>query len=369
MLFASLYQLATSYLVNRFRRFELEPEARSRPRYPVTHLKPIHGAKPRTESNLRSFTEQDYDGEVEVVFSAGRLHDPATPVARGIAADDPRVKVVEGDASANCTNPKVASMIQGYPHCTKAFVLSTDSDMHAPEGYLNKVMEHFDDPQVGMVTALYVIQQVHRPTMALEALSILDFSVSVLVARALEGMSFGLGASMAFRREALEQIGGFRAVGEYLAEDYQLGNRLHKAGWKVKLAGVVLEDVLPDITFKEYFMHQLRWMRTYRISRPAGHFAFIVTQGSAWVLGLLALTGWSWSTALAALLWWQIRTRCTSVNWTALGGQDVPRWVRFVPLKDLIYLSLWVTSLVGDRVTWGNRELQIFPDGQMRRVA
>lgn len=366
--FACLYQAATYYLVERFRRFELEPPAPFKPEYPVSHLKTIHGAQPRSESNWRSYIDQDYRGQQEVVFTAGRPGDPAADIARTIAASDPRVKVIEGDASGLGTNPKVASMIQGYPHCTLAFILSTDSDMHAPPDYMDKIISGFEDPGVGMVTCLYCIQRVNSPALALEALSVLDFSTSVLVARAIEGMSFGLGANMAFRREALEQIGGFGVLGEYLAEDYQLGNRITRAGWKVKLAGMVVEDVLAGMKFREYLSHQLRWMRTYRISRPGGHFAFIVTQGALWATLLALLNGLSLASAFALSAWFWVRLRCTAHNWKVFGGQQVERWIPWLILKDFCYLGLWVASLRGDTVRWGPRLLRLFPDGTMKLV-
>lgn len=364
--FACLYQLATAYLVERFRRYELQQPAPFRPDYPVSHLKTIHGRQPRSETNWRSYIDAPYRGESEVVFTCGRLNDPAAEVAREIAQTDPRVKVIEGDASGIGTNPKVSSMIQGWPHCTLDFILSTDSDMEAPPDYLDKIMSGFEDPQVGMVTCLYCIQRVNSVALACEALSVLDFSVSVLVARAIEGMSFGLGANMAFRREALEQIGSFGVLGDYLAEDYQLGNRITKAGWKVKLAGMVVEDVLPGMKFKEYLLHQLRWMRTYRISRPAGHAAYVVTQGTLWALILAATQGTlGW---LAMLAWWIIRLRCTAFNWRTFGGKHVSRWIVTLFLKDLCYLGLWVASLRGNQVRWGPRVLELFPDGRMRLV-
>lgn len=363
--FAVSYQLATYWLVERFRVYELEAPAPFRPDFPVSHLKTIHGLQPRSETNWRSYIDQSYLGPSEVVFTAGRPQDPAAQLARTL--DHPNLKVIEGDASGNGANPKVSSMIQGYPHCTQEFILSTDSDMHAPPHYMDKIMAGFDDPQVGMVTCLYCIQRVNSPALALEALSVLDFSTSVLVARAIEGMSFGLGANMAMRRAALDQIGGFAPLGDYLAEDYQLGNRMTKAGWKVKLAGVVVEDVLPGMKFMEYFRHQLRWMRTYRISRPGGHFAYIVTQGALWAT-LLAVISPGPLTWLAWLGWWKVRLKCTRHNWQVFGGQDTRKWAPWLIAKDYLYLLLWVLSLRGNRVRWGPRELELFPDGRMRLV-
>ncbi len=365
---ALLYQLAAAWLVRRFRTREVDVPVRIESGPAVSHLKTVHGVTPLTKINLLSYLNQDYPGEIEVVFTAGKLGDPAVQVCQELAAADPRIKVIEGDASGNGTNPKVASMIQGYPHCTCPVILSTDADMYAPAGYMHKMLAPMKDPQVGMVTCLYCIQRVHSPAMALEALAVLDFSTSVLVARALEGMSFGLGANMCMRREALEEVGSVRAMGEYLAEDYQLGNRMHRKGWKVVLAGVVVEDVLGRMTFGEFLSHQLRWMRTYRISRPGGHFAYVVTQGSAWVLGLFALQGLTPQTAAAAALWIAVRSRCAVANWRNLGGVDVGRWRWLVPFKDLCYLGLWATSLVGDRVRWGPNLLKLRKDGTMELI-
>ena len=367
-LVACLYQLATRVLVRRFRRFEVDPPVSRRPGEPVSLLKPLYGTQERTENNIRSFAEQDYLGPSEVLLTVGRPGDPALDMARRLAAEDPRYRLLEGDTAGGCVNPKVANLLQGYPHCTAPFILCSDADMHAPPGHLDKMMEPFQDEQVGLVMSLYCAQQAHSPATALEALSGVDFAASVLVARVVEGLSFGLGAHLACRRTALEQIGGFSALGDYLAEDYHIGNRLYRAGWKVKLAGSILEDVLPDLSWKEYLSHQLRWMRTYRISRPGGHLAFITTQGTAWVLALLLLEGWNWPSALALGLWWVIRSRCTAANWRLLGGRSVERWVGWLPLKDLLYLGLWATSLVGDTVRWGPRKLKIFADGRMRPV-
>ena len=93
-----------------------------------------------------------------------------------------------------------------------------------------------------MVTCLY--RGVAAPTLGsrLEALGIsTDFSASVLAAQLLEdGLSFGLGSTLAFRRKELDQIGGFRTIVGYLADDYELGHRIAGLGLKVVLSNVVV---------------------------------------------------------------------------------------------------------------------------------
>ena len=72
----------------------------------------------------------------------------------------------------------------------------------------------------------------------LESLGIsTDFCAGVLVARELEGgIHFGLGSTLAFRRCDLESIGGFEALVDYLADDYEIGRRIAEQGLKVELS-------------------------------------------------------------------------------------------------------------------------------------
>ena len=50
------------------------------------------------------------------------------------------------------------------------------------------------------------------------------------MARLLSASGFALGATMAFRAADLKAIGGFAAIREYLADDYQLGARIAALG-------------------------------------------------------------------------------------------------------------------------------------------
>ena len=360
------YQLITVFLTRRFLRFDVLAASDPLPEYPLSHLKAVHGAHAETQAVLQTHCRQSYLGAVDLVFCAGDPEDPGLALAHRLAETHPQARVVVKPFSERFPNPKITALQGAYPDCHQPFVLSTDCDMRAPSDFLNKMMADFDDPKVGMVTSLYCIRRVPSASVALEALSVLDFATSVLTARATEGISFGLGAGMAFRREALEGIGGFASVGDYLADDFQLGNKLHRAGWKVKLAGTILEDVVPHTSFRGYIQHQLRWMRTLRVSRPIGHLSYIVTQGLPWVLGLLLLSGWTPTTWLASLAWMGIRIGCARRCWSLLGGQSVNRWVQLVILKDLIYLWLWLASLVGDTVEWAGRRYYLYSDGRIR---
>ena len=84
------------------------------------------------------------------------------------------------------------------------------------------------DSAIGLVTCLYRAESSDWPS-RWEALGIAtDFAPSTLVAPMVGVSEFGLGSTLAFRREDLQQIGGFGSIADYIADDYQLGARIHR---------------------------------------------------------------------------------------------------------------------------------------------
>jgi ceramide glucosyltransferase len=186
-----------------------------------------------------------------------------------------------------------------------------------------------------------------------------------MMAHWVQRFRYAYGASMAFRRHALEEIGGFDALRDHLADDYQLGNRLSNAGWRLLLLPYVVETVLDARTLGDVWRHQLRWARTYRVCQPFNWFATIVIHTLLWgVLAVLAtggaMVGWL---ALALALGARLGSLRVILGW--LGDADTPRRLWLVPLKDLAYSAVFVASWLGRDVEWSGRHLRILPDGRM----
>ena len=196
-----------------------------------------------------------------------------------------------------------------------------------------------------------------------EALGIAtEFAPSVLVARLLSAGGFALGSTMAFRVEDLRSIGGFAALREYLADDYQLGARIAALGKYVALSDSVVETNLGAGSWKDVWKHQVRWSRTIRVSRPAGYFGYLVTQATFWAI-VAAGFGY-WRIALAGLAVRLVAAlgamRALGVRWTA--------GIFLVPLRDLFGLAVWAAGMVGREVEWRGIRFQLLPDGRIQRL-
>ncbi len=349
---------------------------RSRPRLPagvepgITVLKPVRGVDAGTRACLASFLQQDYSGH-QVLFGVAAADDPVLPLLAELQAAHPEVecRTVLCPQSLGL-NPKVSTLRQLLPHARHDLIVIADSDVLAPPHLLQTLAAALQEPGAGLTSCLYRAGPVRTVGSALEALAIsADFIPSVAVAHYLEGVSFALGAVMAVRREALDQIGGLAVIADYLADDYQLGHRVHQAGWQVTLLPLVVATGQPHAGLRGFFSHQLRWARTYRVCRPRGFLGYGITFVVPW-----SLLAWE----LGGLTWWGgglVGISCLTrwlVAWIServlLQGRLPGRFFFLLPLKDLLSFALWALSFGGDRVVWQGRSYRVQPDGRLQEL-
>lgn len=332
----------------------------------VTQLKPIHKSSDSLAAQLRSFVCQDYPGKQRIILASSG---PVEGINPELIGSGTAVPVIWSQGSLEGANRKIAAVARAAERSEDDYIVLSDADMHASPDLLRRVIQPFADDKVGMVTCLYIVRRAKSWGDIWEGINVADFSASVLVARQVEGITFGLGAVMAMRRQIVEELGGFAAFKDYLADDYQLGHQIYQRGYKIVLADTVIEDVAEGATFAEYFRHQLRWMRTYRVSRPGGFFAYIVTQGMFWALLLLPASQFAWWSWAILLGWMLIRACwCTSV-WKRLGGERLARYGFLAGIKDIFYAVLWLLSFFSSKVVWGEKRYKVGKDGKMEEVS
>jgi ceramide glucosyltransferase len=195
-------------------------------------------------------------------------------------------------------------------------------------------------------------------------------TAGVLVARMMEGMQFTLGPTMAFRRETVRRIGGFRVTADYCADDFILGNETWKLGQTVVLSHYAIDHIVLNVSFLSSLKHQVRWMKSTRFSRPKGHF------GTALTFSLpFGLLGWAASAAMGHFGWgfvlfgWSVATRLAlSIAVGRLVVRD-PSWFNLLvlyPVRDLMGFGFWAASYMGSRILWRGRVFQLLPGGKMR---
>jgi ceramide glucosyltransferase len=335
---------------------------------PVTILKPVKGEDAESFENFASYCRQDYP-VFQIVFAVAAVDDPVVQVVERLKKEYPSTDMeLVADGTVHGPNHKVCNLINAFPRVKHDIVIVCDSDIRVGQDYLRRVTAPFRDEGVGLVTSLYRSSGFRNVATAIEAMGFsTELVPNVMAAQRLEGLTFALGASMAVRKSALDKIGGFAALVGYLADDYQLGNMIHRAGYRLVLSGYFVESIMKKESLKDVLSRQLRWARTMRASRPLGFFASGITQPVLAALLALMCSGFSPS------VWWPVAVLgsvrvCCSLIFSAKFVRDglMPRFLWLLPLRDLLSLCTWALSFLGNRVVWRSRSYLVLPGGGIR---
>jgi len=327
----------------------------------VSILKSLKGLDPAMLDAFRSHCRQTYTGDYELLFGVSSLDDPAIPAVEELQREFPdlSIQLIHCPASLG-TNGKVSTLIQLAAHARHPYLLINDSDITVSPRYLERVMAHFapsasSPMQVGLVTALYRGRAHGTLPSRLESLGIAtDFQAGVLLSKMIEGgLHYGLGSTLAVSREALAKIGGLAPLVDHLADDYELGVRIDRAGYRVALSAEVVETSTPPYTWRGFTDHQLRWARTVRDARPGGYIGLIFTHGLAWAVlnviasGLSPVSFW-----LLGLSFFLRLALAMTVGAQVLADHQVLPSLWLLPLRDLVAMAVWIAGFAGNTIVW-----------------
>ena len=333
---------------------------------PISILKPLAGLDADLESNLRTFFEQDYPS-FEILFAVREADDPAVPVVEKLRQAYPNVPsrlLITGEPPY--ANAKVFSLDRMLHASAHDVLVMSDSDIRVTPTLLSTIAAEFQDPKLGVATCPYRAVAGKSFWSKIEAIGMnTDFLAGILVARMLEGMRFAVGPTIAARRHALESIGGFDRLKDYLAEDFVMGKFAAEAGHGVSLSSYVIEHHIGTSSdFRHNAAHRIRWTRSTRRSRPSGYLGQLFTMP---VPLALLVTAWN-------PLWWPVLPVTLAIRgvaaWTVaeLVLHARLNWL-LLPLEDIAGFCFWIAGFFGNTITWRGRRYRLESDGRFRLVA
>ena len=336
---------------------------------PASLLKPVRGVDFASYENFRSFCTLDYPG-YEILFCVNEMSDPVVPVIRKLQQEFPqrRIEIFSG-AEQLGTNRKVNNLVLLTKKANYEFLVQSDADVRVGPDYLREVVAPFSDPAVGVVSCFYRGVAEKNFWAEMEAVGAAsEYFAGAIVANLPGEVTFALGASVTTTKTWLNKIGGYEALANLLADDYEIGYRVHKAGGKVLLSREAVWTMYPAQSFKGFWEHQVRWARTTRLVRPASFFGLILTHGLPLaILGMIAAP----TAALSAGILGAYVVLRLMMAWVVgvwgLKDEVLPRKWWLVPLRDAIHFFVWIAAFTSNRVKWGGTEFEI-RNGRMEEI-
>lgn len=359
---ASTLALRRHFLSTRRRRSEGSRAPR------VSILKPVCGLDADASENLASYLRLDYP-DYEVLFGVLDPDDPSVPIIADLIVGVSNASMHIGSRIEGANN-KVRILDNLAGHADGEIIVVTDADTRVDERFLRRITAPFEDDSVGVVTCLYRGVGDRGAPASIEGLHMTCcFAPGAATSACLAGIDFSLGAASAVRRSALDAIGGFASMADYLADDFQLGRRASQAGYRVVLSDYVIDISLPREGWSRVLTRELRWARTIRASRPWGYLGMLFTFGFGYAVVYLLLSGLS-------VPGWLLLTGVGLVRASTaylgadryLGDRQLIRRFHLLPLRDVLSLAVWIGGYLSRTVSWRGRRLRLLPDGTMEPV-
>lgn len=354
-----IYQAAATWAVRRFMA-RIPPSPLRRP--PVSVLKPLCGPDPALEAHLVGLLRQGYP-DLQLICGVAAEDDGAIPIVRRVMAQFPNADIsLVVDPTRHGNNLKVANLLNMLPAATHELLVIADSDVAAHDGYLDQVVAPFADPEVGIVTFLYLGRPLSGFASRLGAAGINHgFLPSALVARLLGRHDGCFGATIAIPASLLAEIGGLAPLRDRVADDWALGAAVRALGRKIAVAARPVEIIVAEEDGPSLFAHEVRWGRTIAAIDRISYIASVVTQPVMLALLATLVGGWAWLPLLVAALLARVtavRLQEQAFSLPSLGLKDLL-------LRDLLSFVVLLTACFGRTVLWRGRRFRVERDGTL----
>jgi ceramide glucosyltransferase len=334
-------------------------------RLPVTVIVPVAGADRFTQRNFHSWLIQDYEGEVQIIFSLQREDDPALPLLNALATRHPleiTVNPVKEGFSGKTSNLHHA--LRGSRHDLLIF---SDADIWAPPDTIRKIVRLLEEG-CDLVSCLPKHVDMENIWGHLYGLLWNVVLLMLWAPQRLAGRDLGIaGGVVGLRKGTLDRLGGIDAFKDYLAEDLAIGKAAQQEGLAIALGPVVTSSV-GRLRFRQLYDKAIR---AHLVSI---HMAPSKLVGSA----LLQLFFAAYLPLLGVGLWTaNLPLVAACLAFMAAKGWFGGRLTRYAsgrfrfptpyPLGDLLQPFTFLIAALWPRVSWGGLRFEVGAGGRFVR--
>jgi ceramide glucosyltransferase len=340
----------------------------------VSIIKPTKGEDQSALTNFRSFCQQEYGGDYELLFCVEEPSDPAVPVIRRLMAEYPgeRIRLIFSEPTDSRSFGKLKNMIAGVAASSYDVIVFSDSDARVPPTFLRDAVACTCDDKLGIAFSAPAYAGSDNWQAALTSISVNELTLRIATLHVLGRFDGAIGTAMVVRKDVIDRIGGLEQLGWQIADDIQLARMIRRQGYRIHLLKQPAQIVHHHDGFMGWWSHGHRWLVIIRHYWPV---LFILTNlvdlalwWSLLYLGIALVSNSGISIALSLVLG-VLTTAFAStatVNLVFARNERLWRFMWVVLIQELFRLPLVLYSFFANDIVWRGRRFRVDSDGTAR---
>jgi ceramide glucosyltransferase len=256
-------------------------------------------------------------------------------------------------------NPKVNNMNNMYPATSGEYIFINDSNTRVKKNFLKKLIAEFEDKNIGLVTATIRGVGAKNTTSIWENFHLNTFvAPNVFIAKKFADISIVIGKSILLPRKVLNEVGGFDALKNYLAEDHLLGLKVREHGYEIKTSLTMVDNVNENISFSRFINRHSRWAKMRR-NIDLKH--YLLEWFSNPIFSSLLLFGYLHNLD-GVIIFSSLTIIKMSHDFFVMNLMKSDfKWYHIfeVPIKDLTIAIIWFAPFFSHSVKWRNNKIKI----------
>jgi ceramide glucosyltransferase len=364
-------------------RFVRRPAPSELPVWPkVSVFKPVKGIDPAAREGFVSFIEQDYPGELEIIFAVEGYEDPVLPIVHELIASYPDhdIKLVHSSYNSALMG-KANNVLSAQAAATGQVYVSADSDVIAPKDALRQMVKWLlagaanPGKRIGAVGAIPVYREMQDLGAGLMGAYYSPFMLMYYAAKDWLGVRDVFpGTFYAALPEAFAKAGGFARVADNIADDSTMGQYLHELNFESIMSPVLASVPEPTKSLSDLWNHQHRWNLTYRATLPPLlYYLEALLHPFALVLllpVLFVMAAWPIATAWNIIvLYCLLRYIVLAwLNYSVFKEPSLWRMLWLMPISELVLTGAWLRAIVDPIAYWRGVPHRVAPGGKLVRL-
>jgi ceramide glucosyltransferase len=337
-------------------------------------IKPTKGVDQSALKNFRSFCEQEYGGDYELLFCVEESSDPAVAVIRRIMAEypDKRIRLIFSDPTDSRSFGKLKNMIAGVAASSYEIIIFSDSDARVSRTFLRDTVPCIRDPARGIAFGAPAYTGSDDWPAALTSISVNELTLRIATLHLFGLFDGAIGTTMVMRREVIESVGGIEQLGWQIADDIQLARIIHGQGYRIRLLKQPAQVVHHHDSFMGWWSHGHRWLVIIRHYWPILFILMnLVDLAFLWSLTYLGIALFQngniqIALGLVIVVLTTALASTATVNVAFARNEKLWRFIWVVLIQELFRLPLVVYSCLTDEIVWRGRRLRVNSDGTTR---